>query len=616
MQRAILFILILFYSANCNANQDLVIQLISSEKETLIEYSSNKIINTSIKLEVENSTFFNKNNSIFKGIYLGSLAIIILINLIFFFTLRDKSYLLFSIYIVLLLLFAVAIVENNFKLKLFINFLVYAFFIVLSIKLLNFEKIKNSIYKIFLGISYFLLIVSLPIVLNDNYIEFLNKYSNYLNLLFLIAIVIITIVDSRERHYFSKYFLLAIILIVIEGVFVFTNNIYSSTLLNFINYYRLGTFFSGLIIAYSLLLHFINKLKDTQQQVVFKLEEMNTLKENINLKLDKKVQQRTNELQKVNNLLNEQNKEINAKKNEIENIVYTLEDANEQIIEQKELIEETHKKITDSINSASYIQAAMLPKKDIFKTHFNDFFIYYKPRDIVSGDFYWVKKIENNIIITVADCTGHGVPGALVSMLGISLLTEIVRKEEVTTASLILEKLRTALKLSLQQKGNENEATEGIDMVLCIINLETKTMQYAGANNSIYIIRKESLNNLKPTQKVRIHKGIEENNSENILVEIKGDSQPIGVYRKERPFSNHKIQLLPNDVLYLFTDGFVDQFGGKKGYKFRIRPFKNLLLNIQDSELKSHEALLGESFINWKNTQRQLDDVLVMGLKI
>jgi len=267
-----------------------------------------------------------------------------------------------------------------------------------------------------------------------------------------------------------------------------------------------------------------------------------------------------------------------------------------EISKQKEELLRTNIKITDSINYAGKIQNAMLPTMKIFERNFSDFFIINHPRDIVSGDFYWAREFlfnnQKHIITAVADCTGHGIPGALVSMLGMSLLNEIIGKEEITKANQVLEELRKEIKISLKQKGGIDDQTEGIDMVICSINKETNELQYSGANNPLYLLRNNELTVLEPT------------------------INPVGIFIKEIPFKNNFVQLQKDDKIYMFSDGYVDQFNGKTGEKFKIIRFRELLLSITDKTMSEQKEILEKTFYDWKGTYEQIDDILILGIKI
>ncbi len=281
-----------------------------------------------------------------------------------------------------------------------------------------------------------------------------------------------------------------------------------------------------------------------------------------------------------------------------------------QLQKAKEKIEESHRQITDSINYASRIQNAILPTEEIFKENFRDYFIIFKPRDVVSGDFYWAKQVNEFLIFAAADCTGHGVPGAFVSMLGISFLNEIVRKREVKKASQMLEELRIQVKTSMHQTGGITEAKDGMDIALFIIDTKTKELQFAGANNPLYLIRNKSQN---PDESLKSHLSLA--NNEFQLYEIKGDHQPIGIYWEETEFTNHTFQLKDKDSLYIFSDGLVDQFGGENRKKFKSCNFKKLLLSIQTESLDKQKEVILETFETWKRSFEQIDDICIIGVR-
>ena len=277
--------------------------------------------------------------------------------------------------------------------------------------------------------------------------------------------------------------------------------------------------------------------------------------------------------------------------NKLEEKNELLHNKNEEIYLQKQIIEKSHKYITDSINYAKKIQNAIFPSLDLFKNNLSDYFIIFKPLNVVSGDFYWATKINDYFIFVAADCTGHGVPGAFVSMLGISFLKEIVNRNDNIQAGKTLDTLREEIKNSLNQ-NHKNERQEGMDIAFCALNTKNNILQFAGANNPLYLFRN------------------------NELIEYKADRQPIGLYRKERPFKNHEIQLEKNDQLYIFSDGFIDQFGGDKNKKFMKKNFKNLLTEIQNENMDIQNKILEDEFKKWKGTINQIDDVLVIGVKI
>jgi len=265
---------------------------------------------------------------------------------------------------------------------------------------------------------------------------------------------------------------------------------------------------------------------------------------------------------------------------------------------QKNNLEKINKKITSSIKYAHFIQKAVLPSTDFLKQFIPENFILYLPRDIVSGDFYWIKQVNNYIAVAAADCTGHGVPGAFMSMLGVALLNEIVRLDEHPKANEILNELRKRVKTSLHQTNVRESTSDGMDIALCIINIETKEIQFSGANSPLFIVRTN------------------EENGEPVLEHIRPDRMPIGLYINERSFTNHELQLKTNDVVYLFSDGYIDQFGGKEKKKFKTAPFKELLISINNKSMDEQREAVFQAFETWRGGTRQLDDVLVIGIKI
>lgn len=263
-----------------------------------------------------------------------------------------------------------------------------------------------------------------------------------------------------------------------------------------------------------------------------------------------------------------------------------------EVVKQKEEIEEKNQHITSSIEYASRIQQALLPPEELIQRNLPNHFVLYKPRDIVSGDFYWLKQIDDSIFYATADCTGHGVPGAFMSMLGISFLNEIVNKKHINKPSEILNELRKKVKLSLRQTGKDNESKDGMDIAVCVLNNKNLTLEYAGAYNPVYIVRKGELHEIKATR------------------------NPIGIYLREVPFENHKFQLEEGDLIYTFSDGYVDQFGGNENTKFKASKFKKLLLEISDKPLKEQEEILDKTIIEWQGDAEQTDDIIIFGVKL
>lgn len=263
--------------------------------------------------------------------------------------------------------------------------------------------------------------------------------------------------------------------------------------------------------------------------------------------------------------------------------------ANGIISEQKKLLEEKHKDITDSINYAQKIQTALIVSEKTLATRVDNVFVMFKPRDIVSGDFYWYGEKNGYKLLVVADCTGHGVPGAFMSMIGITLLNQIVNEKGITSPAEILNKLREGIISSLNITGDISEKRDGMDVAL--ITWNKQELIYAGANNPCVVI------------------------SNNAIVELKPDKQPIGLYEKQVPFTEQKIDLRTVDSIYMFTDGIVDQFGGPDSKKVKIKLFKEWLSEIATYDSAKQKTELEKKLTDWKKNIEQTDDILVIGIK-
>ncbi len=258
---------------------------------------------------------------------------------------------------------------------------------------------------------------------------------------------------------------------------------------------------------------------------------------------------------------------------------------------QRDQIAQQQKSIMDSINYAQTIQNSLLPSSSVLGQLLADHFILFKPRDVVSGDFYWISEHRDHFFVAAADCTGHGVPGAFMSMLGMALMNEIVNKQPEIDPAELLNQLRSQIILTLHQKGMPGAAKDGMDIVVCKISKDREKMWFAGANNPLYLIR----------------------NGE--LTEFKTDKMPVSIHEIMKPFSGFEAGLRPDDAAYVFSDGFADQFGGPFGKKFKYRNFKELLLSVHSKEMHAQVQLLDEAFEKWRGDLQQIDDVVVIGMK-
>ena len=259
-------------------------------------------------------------------------------------------------------------------------------------------------------------------------------------------------------------------------------------------------------------------------------------------------------------------------------------------------IEQKNKEIFDSLHYAKRLQEAILPPKRLVNKHLSNSFVLYKPKDIVAGDFYWLESIKNEsdemVLFAAADCTGHGVPGAMVSVVCCNALNQATREFQLHQPAQILDK---TLKLVVEQfEKSEEEVKDGMDIALCAFNPVTKELAYAGAHNPLWIVRKDATE----------------------IEVVKGDRQPIGKYDHTKAFTNHRFQLQTGDSIYIFSDGFVDQFGGETGKKLKQKRFRELILSIQDSPLAKQLSTIDHFFEQWKGNQEQVDDVCVIGMRV
>lgn len=267
--------------------------------------------------------------------------------------------------------------------------------------------------------------------------------------------------------------------------------------------------------------------------------------------------------------------------------------ANRELAMKNELITEQKKEITDSIQYASRIQNAMLPPGDYVDNLMPERFIMFMPRDIVSGDYYYITEKDGKIICVTADCTGHGVPGAFMSMLGIAFLNEIISKHTELHTDQMLFELRNHVIKSLHQTGKEGESQDGMDVALYILDRENNKLEFSGANNSLFVFR----------------------NGE--MIEKKADKMPIGIHtRAKEPFTRHNLDLHEGDMLYTFSDGYPDQFGGPKQKKFMIKKFKELLQEIHTKPMQEQKKVMEKTLADWMEETEQVDDILVIGVRI
>lgn len=273
---------------------------------------------------------------------------------------------------------------------------------------------------------------------------------------------------------------------------------------------------------------------------------------------------------------------------------------NAHVTQQRDLLERYRTNVTASLTYASHLQQALLPGTDILEGSSFSHFVFYKPRDIVSGDFYFIRSIKNKLILAVIDCTGHGVPGACLSMMGYAFLNETIYRDDAKCAAQALNILRDKIKGVFKHTGTIYDHNDGMDMALCIIDKFTNKMRFAGANMNLVIVKENTEKSWEPE-----------------LIKIKGNKMPVGTHPLDsNSFTNHEIQLSEGDSFYIFSDGYVSQFGGRKDRKFKTTRFLELLQFLQKWPMHKQKETLERVFNYWKGNQEQVDDVLVLGMKL
>lgn len=566
--------------------------------------------------------------------FYGMMLIISLYYLILFFTTRRKQFIFFSLYILSfgLLLFTLEGYLGEFSWKQIqvyeaisnsYDFLLYSlaaiFFLLLGSSYLDLKRSKLLWYRS-------VLIVIGIVVISTAHLAIIKQFSDSISgdyktiaaffwliscALFPMFILILpAVIRIREGFKPAWYFLIANTLL---GVSIIMSFQYTGAKFTIFNLYR--PTFSTLILTAAVYISSVfqfllfslglarkmnldeKEKKLAQDQVIEQLKENEKLNTKVTRELEQKVQERTMEI-------SEQKEEIEAQRDEIEAQRDLLQEQKDMVVDQK-------MKITDSIDYAERIQAAVLPQPEYLATVMPEYFILFRPKDVVSGDFYWIKKVNDHLIIAAADCTGHGVPGGFMSMLGISLLNEQTGIGAFDQPGETLDQLRTKVKETLAQEGESREQKDGMDIALAVIDTKNLELKYAGAYNPLYIIREKAA---ESNQALTPYFSMESSGHQ--LFEVKGDKQPIAIHSMETDFSTRTVQLEKGDSLYLFSDGYVDQKGGARSKKFLSKNFKNLLLDMQALSMEEQGNKLGASFDEWKKGMEQIDDILVMGIRI
>ncbi len=335
-------------------------------------------------------------------------------------------------------------------------------------------------------------------------------------------------------------------------------------------------------------------LETLRQELEEKNKQMWAMSETV-YKEKKKIEEQLKEIVSEKSTLEEQKKENDEKVKMLWEQSAAIHYEKERIDKLRTQVEYRHKELIDSVHYAKKIQQAILPSSDVVNELFPDSFIFFKPKNIVSGDFFWVYGIDQHQkLFAAVDCTGHGVPGAFMSIMGYSLLERVVSEQNIHEPALILDELSASVVKSLKQTTDLESVKDGMDIALCKVDYKNYTLEYAGAHNALYLIRNGA------------------------LVEYKADRKSVGISvgSKITKFTNHLIQLQKGDCLYVFSDGYADQKGGATNSKFFYQPFKDLLIEIHQKDMKDQRSKLEQVITDWKGDKGQIDDMLIMGVRI
>lgn len=543
-------------------------------------------------------------SEIYYGIFFGIMFLLIINNTLLYFSLRDISYLHYVFLILSSTLFTAFDSGHLFKYVLhdsmeFSNKLLPSLVVMAALSMIIFSRsflnLKKYYPKLDRLLFYFIIFswIMTFVVFIAHY-HFGIKFSTYHAQVSIITSLLCGILCLRKGNKSARLFILAFTIFFLGGLAVsfIVVGVYGY---NFISEHgmELGAISNGIILSVAL----VNNYKISNAEKEKAREEIIRMREKANVILEQTVKDRTLEISEKNKELLLQKEEVVNQRDEIETQRDAIAAQRNEIEAQRDLVVKQKDELIDSINYAKRIQAAMLPPEQYFHEILNDVFILFKPRDIVSGDFFWIKQVNQYTILAAADCTGHGVPGAFMSLLGISYLNEIVQRREITQANQVLNELRRQIRNSLRQHGQAEESKDGIDMALCVIDEKNNALQYSGANNPLYLIR--------------------DNNGIPELTEFKADQMPLGYYPgRFKPFTNKDINLEYGDVLYLFSDGFIDQKGGNDNKKFMSKRFKDLLIKIHKEPMQEQKKILDKTITDWMGDNPQVDDILVIGLRV
>jgi serine phosphatase RsbU (regulator of sigma subunit) len=533
------------------------------------------------------------------GYFLGMFFFVILFNFFLLVINKNRLNLYYTIYVALLTIFLLNITGVNFQYLWPNQVLIQKYVTVWSAGLANIFLILfaqhfftfSRFFRRINRLSNAIKIIGIMITVSSLFGQSGYRFSVFaINILSLVTIIFLTATSIRgltRKNNMHYYFVFSFVFFLLGvGVYVMNNLGVVQQYQHAIWAMKLG-FFAEILLLMFAVLH------------KYRIIEQNNSKD-----LEMQVKERTSELEK-------QKEELMSQKTEIIFQRDKILAQHRRALKQSSVISQKNKEINDSIAYARLIQNAVLPPKSRLDQSLNSYFILNQPKDVLGGDFFWFHERNQRNYIAVADCTGHGVPGAMLSMLGIAALNEIILKEEYLSPADILNRLSSIVTSSLHQNGMVGTSKDGMDISLCMIDSLTNTMLVAGSNNPVFIYREESaIEDSAHVDQAQF--------DDHYLLKIQTDKIAIGYNeRKGTRFTDKRIGLQPNDMIYLFTDGYIDQFGGVDGKKFKRHRFRKLLSEnalIQDSSMQ-HQHLTSH-FQAWKKDQEQVDDIMVFGVRI
>lgn len=561
-----------------------------------IKYESSLPYPPELNLEVQSQNAWQKQmnqTDLIQGFFQGLLWMILLYNLFLFLALWDLTYFYYVLYVFFVSVYFLneyEYVEEYFLTnKPKISFYILSNLIYVALVFyVQFNRLflKTKKYGLFDALAKFWLLVSILFMLAAVPLAyyFFNEYvliRNYFHIFYMSMILIFILFALFINNSVALFFVLGNLCILGGGIFIIMGNL---GYVPFSLYYLLGgvaaeLFVFTLALSYRYSAELYAK-QSTQNKLIAQLKENENLQTKVNRELEQKVQERTQEIAYQNGLLAESQSEIHKR--------------NLALQQQSDELEEAYNKMTDSVRYAKRLQSSILGDEAQLTNLFTESFMYFQPKDVVSGDFYWTSHVNHLKVIVCADCTGHGIPGALLTMLGSSILNDVVNEERVLSPEQILYELDAKLIETINKQTSGKKPQDGMDMIVLVFDEINQTVKFAGAMNALYYVRDYELH------------------------QIKASPFPIGITpnKKVKTFELHELAYKEEDIFYLSTDGFQDQFGGEEGSKYLKKRFREFLLKISHLPMQEQRNKIISEFETWKGSRNQTDDVLIMAIKV